>query len=366
MADVTVRQRAILTAVVENYIETGEPVGSGTIARLQGEGQGMSPATIRNEMAALADAGLLEQPHTSAGRIPTARAFRMYIEGFGGRTALSGSAHMASQLEASRLEIDARFRDVSGTHAILERTSHVLATLSSGVGVAIASVPDNDTLEHVHFSRLATARVLAVVVTRSGLVRDRVLVLDRDLSAVELETAANFLNENFRGWSVERIRAEIALRVERERTEYQRLLAAAQQLWVKAVPDFEPRTRTVYVEGVANLVGSQPMGSLDDRERLREMLGALETKQRLVDLLNAYIDTRQESVRVVFDLEEQAPEMAGLVLIAAPARMAGETRGTVGVIGPKRMQYERTMHAVGYIAQVFERMLDDGGKKQQP
>ena len=216
-------------------------------------------------------------------------------------------------------------------------------------------MPDRDTLEHVHFSRLAPARVLAVVVTRSGLVRDRVLALDRDLSVVELETAANFLNENFRGWSVERIRAEIALRVERERSEYQRLVASAQQLWAMAEPGIEA-VQTVYVEGVANLVGSQPMGSVDDRERLREMLLALETKQRLVDLLNAYIDTRQESVRVVFDLEEQAPEMAGLVLIAAPARMGGESHGTVGVIGPKRMQYERTMHAVGYIAQVLERM----------
>ncbi len=105
------------------------------------------------------------------------------------------------------------------------------------------------------------------------------------------------------------------------------------------------------------------MGSVDDRERLREMLGALETKQRLVDLLNAYIDARQESVRVLFDLEAQAPEMAGLVLIAAPARMAGNARGTVGVIGPKRMQYERTMHAVGYIAQVFERMLEAGPER---
>ncbi len=112
----------------------------------------------------------------------------------------------------------------------------------------------------------------------------------------------------------------------------------------------------MYVEGVANLVGSQAWGR-GGRERLREVLAALEAKQRLVELLNAYIDAKQESVRVVFDLEEQAPEMAGLVLIAAPARMAGESRGTVGVIGPKRMHYENTMNAVSYIAQVFDRML---------
>ncbi|SNS92093.1 heat-inducible transcription repressor HrcA [Granulicella rosea] len=349
----TARQRAILTAIVESYIETGEPVGSGAIARLQGlqhEGPGMSPATIRNEMAVLSDYGLLEQPHTSAGRIPTARAFRMYVERLGVKV-----ANGRSQREMNA-RIDSRFLDVSGTQAVLERTSHVLATLSSGVGVAIASAPDGDLLEHVHFSRLAAARVLAVVVTRGGMVRDRVLALDRDLTLVELETAANFLNENFRGWSMERVRAEIALRVERERSEYQRILNSVQQLWTKAVPDLP--SRAVFVEGVANLIGSHPMVTSDDRERLREMLSALEAKQRLVDLLNAYIDARQESVRVVFDLDEHAPEMAGLVLIAAPARMGGESRGMVGVIGPKRMQYERTMHAVGYIAQVFDRMLD--------
>jgi heat-inducible transcriptional repressor len=145
--------------------------------------------------------------------------------------------------------------------------------------------------------------------------------------------------------------------IERERSEYQTMLSAVQALWVKAVPESDSGARTVYVEGVANLVGSQTVGSAGDRERLREMLAALEAKQRLVELLNAYIDAKQESVRVVFDLAEQAPEMAGLVLIAAPARMAGESRGTVGVIGPKRMHYENTMNAVSYIARVFDRML---------
>ena len=346
---VTARQRAILTAIIESYIDTGEPVGSGTIARLQGaDGSGFSSATIRNEMAELADAGLLEQPHTSAGRVPTARAFRMYVEQLSG-----GVNPRVGQLSArSRSEIDLNFVGLAGTQAVLERTSHVLATLSSGVGVAIAAAADGDMLEHVHFSRLAPARVLAVVVTRSGLVRDRVLALDKDLTLRELETAANFLNEHFRGWSVERVRAELARLVERERSEYQRMLNSVQQLWVKAVPEDGVPVQTVYVDGVANLVGSQ-----EDRERLREVLTALEAKQRLVELLNAYIDARQESVRVVFGLEEHAPEMAGLVLIAAPARAGGESRGTVGVIGPKRMHYENTMNAVGYIAQVFDRML---------
>jgi heat-inducible transcriptional repressor len=179
-----------------------------------------------------------------------------------------------------------------------------------------------------------------------------VLALDRDLTLAELETAANFLNENFRGWSVERVRAELARLVERERSQYQQMLNAVQQLWAKALPVSEILPETVYVEGVANLIGSQA-----DSERLREMLAALEAKQRLVELLNAYIDARQESVRVIFDLDQQAPEMAGLVLIAAPARMGGETRGTLAVLGPKRMHYENTLNAVSYISQVFDRVL---------
>jgi heat-inducible transcriptional repressor len=243
---------------------------------------------------------------------------------------------------------------IAGAEALLERTSHILAVLSSGVGLAMSTASSHDTLEHVHFSRLAEHRVLAVVVTRSGIVRDRVLALDRDLSTLELETAARFLNDNFRGWSMERVRTELARLIETERSTYQQMMEAAQQLWNQTV-GAAAGERAVFVDGVANLLGLP-----EDRARLREMLTALETKERLVELLNAYVDTRQESVRVVFDLEQQAPEMAGLVLIAAPARVAGENLGSVGVIGPKRMDYPGNMKAVAYVAQMLERALRPG------
>ncbi len=351
----TTRQRLILTAIVESYIETGEPVGSGTIAAAltSGLGLGLSAATVRNEMAELAEEGLLEQPHTSAGRIPTARAFRMYVEQL--RHGAGSEGGLVGLSESSRSQIDRKFAGVAGTQQVLERTSHVLATLSSGVGLAVtAAVERVDTLEHIHFSRLAEARVLAVLVTQSGQVRDRVLAMDKNLSSLALETASRFLNERFRGWNLEAIREELARRVEGERSEYLQMLEA-RLLWAKAVPEGVRSGQTVYVEGVANLIGMQMAG--EDAARLRELLAALEAKERLVELLNAYIDARQESVRVVFDLEAQAPEMAGLVLVAAQARMQGENRGTVGVIGPKRMRYEDTMNAVSYMAQVFDRML---------
>jgi heat-inducible transcriptional repressor len=198
---------------------------------------------------------------------------------------------------------------------------------------------------------LAEQRILAVVVTRSGMVRDRVLSLDRDLTMLELETAARFLNEHFRGWSIERVRAELARRIENERSTYQLMMEAAQQLWNQTVGS-AAGGQAVFVDGVANLLGLP-----EDRVRLREMLMALEAKERLVELLNAYVDARQESVRVVFDLEQHAPEMEGLVLIAAPARVGGENLGSVAVIGPKRMNYPNNMSAVAYVAQMLERAL---------
>jgi heat-inducible transcriptional repressor len=343
---ITNRQREILTAIVESYIATGEPVSSGTLAQVAFS-KTMSSATIRNEMAELAEAGLLDQPHTSAGRIPSAEAFRLYVAG------LTGSQLANPSRAALQTHIDTSFAGVAGASALLERTSHVLAALSSGVGLAIGAAASTDLLEHIHFSRLTQRRVLAVVVTRSGIVRDRVLALDQDLSSVQLETAANFLNEHFRGWNIDRVRSELARRIDRERVTYQQLSDAV-ELWSRAIPADSVQQRAVYIDGVANLIGLP-----EDRERLRAMLAALEEKQRLIELLNAYVDARQDSVRVIFDLEQQDPGMAGLVLIAAPARVAAgpnDSLGTVAILGPKRMNYHSAIDAVGYIAQLLHRM----------
>ena len=342
---ITTRQREILTAVIDSYIATGEPVSSGTLAQTAFSNS-LSSATLRNEMAELADAGLLEQPHTSAGRIPSAAAFRLYVANLTGRQMAPPTA-LQTQMHS---QIDTSFAGVAGASALLERTSHVLAALSSGVGLAIGAAASTDLLEHIHFSRLTAQRVLAVVVTRSGMVRDRVLALDQDLSSVQLETAANFLNDHFRGWNIDRVRSELARRIEQERSAYQQL-ADASALWEQAVPPGTTQ-QAVYIGGVTNLIGLP-----EDRERLRAMLSALEEKQRLIELLSAYVDARQDSVRVVFDLDQQDPGMAGLVLIAAPARAGaeGEALGTVAILGPQRMHYQNAIDAVGYIARILHR-----------
>ncbi|WP_419804022.1 heat-inducible transcriptional repressor HrcA [Terriglobus sp.] len=338
------RQQAILTAIVEQYLQTGEPVASHGLAAASG----LSSATIRNVMAELVDAGYLEQPHTSAGRVPTAGAFRLHVEQLRGGNRLA-PAMLAAQ---SRTAIEARLQGMSG-EAFLERTSQLLAGLSRGVGVAMATLQGNDPMEHVHFQRLATRRVLAVVVTRSGVVRDRVLMLEQEMQAAELEAAARYLNENFRGWTVEGIRTEIACRAATERDAYQEMRAAAEELWTATVLDAAP-VHTVFVEGVSNLLADSV-----DRGRLREMLAALEAKERVMALLHAYLGVEHaraaagDSVRVVFDMESHAPEMQGLVLVAAPAVSGGAQMGAVGVIGPQRMDYETTINAVHYVAQLF-------------
>jgi heat-inducible transcriptional repressor len=299
-------------------------------------------------MASLGDAGLLEQPHTSAGRCPTAKAFRLYVEQLHGNTKLTPIA----LTQERRDQIEDSFAGVSSRQQFLERTSHVLALISSGVGVAMEAQAETYCLDHIHFSRISTGRVLAVVVTRSGFVLDRVLALDRDLSLAELESAAAFLNQNFRGWSIERIRAELARRLEQERNEYDRLMRSIEELCRKGALEQDTAVQSVFIVGVANLVAGEA-----DGEQLRRLLSALETKQRLIELLDAYVDGRQQSVRVVVGLEETIPEMRNLVLIGAPARWGTQSLGTVAVIGSTRIPYQETINAVSFIAQLSDRIL---------
>src|SRR6202789_4488092 len=234
------REREVLTAIVETFISTGEPVGSRTLARSNREG--LSPASIRNVMADLSDAGFLEQPHASAGRIPTTEAYRYYVE------QISGTAKLAPQEESM---ISDSLGGITDVQEFMERTSHVLSLISRNVGVTVATSGPKNALEHVYFSRLGDQKVLAVLVTRSGLVRDRVLRLD--LSQSELDMAARYINENFRGWTMESMRTELARRLEQERSEYDRLMHSVEQLYKQGALAADDSAQTVYVEGAAIL-----------------------------------------------------------------------------------------------------------------
>ncbi|HKW18644.1 MAG TPA: heat-inducible transcriptional repressor HrcA [Terriglobales bacterium] len=335
------REREILTAIVETFISTGEPVGSRMLSRSSREG--LSPATIRNVMADLFDAGYLEQPHTSAGRVPSPAAYRYYVEQLSGKTQLAPTD--AGLIEQS-------LQGVTDVQEFMERTSHVLSLISRNVGVAVAASGPKNALEHVYFSRLGDQKVLAVVVTKSGLVRDRLLRLD--LPQADLDAAARYINENFRGWTLESVRGEIARRIEKERSEYDRLMASVEQLYKQGVLSGDEASQVVFIEGTANLVASE-----QDRQRLQDLLQALDEKQRLVELLGAYLDAKQEAVRVVIGLDEAQPSMRNLVLIGTPARVGGEVMGSLAVLGPTRMDYQHTITAVSYIARLFDKILNE-------
>src|SRR5450432_3645676 len=259
------REREILTAIVETFIASGEPVGSRTLARASREG--LSAATIRNVMADLADAGFLEQPHASAGRVPTAEAYRYYVE------QLSGEAHLSHENQSI---IQDTLTGVTDLAEFMERTSHVLSLISHSVGVTVATSGPRNALEHVYFSRLSDAKVLAVVVTKSGVVRDRVLRLD--IQQNDLDLAARYINENFRGWTMDDVRAEIARRLEQERSEYDRLMKSIAQLYQQGALASSEGTQAVFVEGAANLVSNLAKNNVstdEDRLRLQDMLRTL-------------------------------------------------------------------------------------------
>ena len=335
------REREILTAIVETFIATGEPVGSRTLARSSREG--LSAATIRNVMADLADAGFLDQPHTSAGRVPSTEAYRYYVEQLSGETRLS---HENESI------IQDTLTGVTDVQEFMERTSHVLSLISRSVGVAVATSGPRNALEHVYFSRLGDQKVLAVVVTRSGVVRDRVLRLD--IAQSELDLASRYINDNFRGWMMEDMRAEIARRLEKERSEYDRLMQSIAKLYQEGALHASDAPEAVFVEGAANLVRGE-----EDRDRLQDMLRTLEEKEKVVKLLGAYLDTKQEAVRVVIGLDQTMPSMRNFVLIGAPARVGGEVMGSLAVIGPTRLDYQHTMSAVSYIARLFDKLLNE-------
>jgi heat-inducible transcriptional repressor len=340
------REREILTAIVETYITTGEPVGSRTLSRANSES--LSAATIRNVMADLSDSGYLDQPHTSAGRVPTPAAFRFYVDQITGRTEITA---------ADADLIQQTLRGATDVHEFMERTSHVLSLVSRGVGITVAGAGARNALEHVYFSRLGDRKILAVVVTKSGVVRDRMLRVDKEVSQSDLDLAARYINENFRGWTMDSLRAEIERQIERERGEYDHMMASIEELYRKGALASDT-SNAVFMEGAANLIGND-----QDSSRMRTLLRALEEKERVVELLNAYLGTHEEAVRVVIGLEQAPADLKNFVLIGAPARVGTEVVGSLAVIGTTRMDYQHTITAVSYIARLFDTILNENEKQ---
>jgi len=335
------RNRQILADLVRTYIETGEPVSSRAISKRFEES--LSTATIRNIMADLEDGGYLYQPHTSAGRVPTAAAYRFFAQEI---------ASQATLTVEDRKWITHEMSGANSAAEITERAGHVLAEVSRGVGIIVSPPLRRAVLEHARMWLLPDGRVVVVLISPGGNTRDKVLRPGRNFTQAELDATADFLNRNYSGWTLDVIRTDLLQKLATERERYETLAQSALTLCDPAMLS-ETSVQQIYVEGAAQFVGTP---EFSDQGHLRELLAAIEEKTRLVSVLNACIET-PEPVFVQIGIKEISQAGHNLALISAPYSGHDQVQGSLGVLGPTRIDYERAMSAVAYVAQLFSEAL---------
>jgi heat-inducible transcriptional repressor len=334
------RAGRLLAALVREYISSGEPVPSSLL--VSAAGLGVSSATVRSILAKLEDEGFVQQPHTSAGRIPTDRGYRFFVDLLleSKRSVRSGSA----------VEARLRRRAPALTESLLSDVSHVVSQASRHVGFAMRSAHDAAVFDRIEFVPLSTTRVLVVIVARGGHVIQKAIDVGEALAADDLRQAASYLNAEFSGVPLRRAREVVLERVKEERLLYDKLIARAIRLASSTFADLSENP-DLHVEGAASLLGETQgltMGTL------QSLLLMIEEKQRLVRLLNAYIDG--PGLMVVIGAEHLDPSLRSFSLVASTYEDDGGT-GTVGVIGPTRMHYSRAISVVDSAAQAVSRML---------
>jgi len=334
----TSRKAEILLCIVREYVETGEPVASRTIARRRRGA--LSPASIRNVMADLCEEGYLSQPHTSAGRVPTGKAFQLLVSEIG--VPRSSRADEELLIES--------FRGVERVEEGMVRSSHLLTELTQNVSIAAAVPAASHTLNQIELLPLSDRQVLAVVVTHDRVVRNRVLTLDDDISADELASIRNYLNYNFHGWLLADIRQELERRLEIESAYYDALLKRLTALYSRGLLDIDLDPE-IYLEGTPYLLGIDLHLT---REKMRELLRALEEKKKLLRLLDRFLDQAPGGVAVQVGLGEVHPAMAELSLIGITVPTQSGLTAKVAVLGPMRMHYERVMSAVWSVGRALQ------------
>jgi heat-inducible transcriptional repressor len=329
------RHLEVLHAIVQQYIETGEPVASRTIARKYP----MSPASIRNTMADLLEEGYLSQPHTSAGRIPTELAFQSYVG------TLLGSPIIQGELDRLRVEI----RSAGGVEARIERSSKLLTEITRNFGIAAAIPTENQTLDSVELISLPDRRILMVVITRDRLVRNKVIQVEDHVTQDELHSIRNYINHHFKGWAVPLIHLELKRRLERDSAAYDAILQRVNLLYTQGLLDLG-LSAEVHFDGVSNLIG------LDlhlTRERMRELFRALEEKKRIMQLLERFLEQRDGELAIQVGLGDVHPSMSELSLIGVRFGLPNGLEARVAVLGPMRMNYHRAVSAVLHVGQAF-------------
>jgi heat-inducible transcriptional repressor len=346
MSQLSPRAAQVLAALVAEYIDTGEPVGSARL--MQVAGLGVSSATIRNTLAELEDLGYLQQPHTSAGRIPTDRGYRFYVDQLlaAPRSVRSGAA------------VEAQLRRDAGTPALAEdvlaAVSQVLSRASRLVAFALPMSADG-ILKEIEFIPLSSTKVLVVVVADGGQVSRKAIDVGEEIDAQDLRQASNYLNTEFAGLPLEHIRIAVMERLRHERTLCDALRARALKLAQTGLEEL-PKKSPLFVDGAFSLLDEAGEDSGISLGTLSALLRMVEEKERLVRLLNEYMDG--PGLTIVIGQEHRTPDLRPFSIIAASYE-DGTRRGTVGVIGPLRMHYSRTIAVVDGVALAVSRVLRD-------
>ncbi len=320
------RARLLLKALVERYIADGQPVGSRTLSRASGIE--LSPATIRNVMSELEELGLIVSPHTSAGRIPTARGYRLFVDTM--LTVQRDPLSTSSQLSASRLAPDQ-------PQKVICNAAQMLSSLSQFVGVVMAP-RRTSVFQHIEFLRLSEKRFLVIIVSPDGDVQNRVIFTEADYAQSQLVEAANFLNANYAGMAIEQVRERLRNEVEALRGEIALLMREAVKVSSEAIESREE----VVISGERNLLAVSDFSG--DMGNLRKMFDLFEQKAQLMRLLD--VSSRAEGVRIYIGGESQVIPYQELSVVTAPYEVNGRVVGTLGVIGPMRMPYEKMIQIV--------------------
>jgi heat-inducible transcriptional repressor len=343
LTDLDDRARDIFRRVVETYLETGEPVGSRTLSR---GGIQLSPASIRNTLQDLAQLGLLDSPHTSAGRMPTHAGLRLFVDGL---------LEVGDVGEAEKREIDARLAGSGRSfEEALNAASGILSGLAGGAGIVVSPVREAG-VKHVEFVSLSPEQALAIMVFEDGQVENRLMRMTPGLTPSALVEASNFLGARLRGRTLGETRAEMRVELDRARSELDQTAARLVEDGLAAWSGGEGSDRSLIVRGRANLLGDA--NALADLEQVRRLFDDLEQKEQLIGLLDDVRDA--QGVRIFIGAETRLFSLSGSALIAAPY-MTGRQRvlGAIGVIGPARLNYARVIPLVDYTARVLGRMLD--------
>jgi heat-inducible transcriptional repressor len=337
------RPREILKLIVRSYVNSGDPVGSRTLAKLM-EWR-LSPATIRNIMSDLEEEGYLAQPHTSAGRIPSEKGYRFYVDNLAdsGKVSKSDERYINRVLSESETPED-----------IMSRASFILSTISKNVGLVIAPPMAATILKHIEFVELGDGKTLVVFVSKTGLLQRKLIRVAERYTQEELDRAGRYLVEKFSGKTLTEIRNELVRLMQFERTLFDRMLALlrtwGETLCEEAGPD------SIYLQGTSNIL-NQP--EFADVERMRMLFQMFEEKGRLVKILNECISNNPpDGVKISIGSELGVPNMRDFTLITSSYASNDRTTGFLGIIGPTRMEYERGISIVSYLGRLVGEMIN--------